>query len=202
MATKNEAARLALANIATATKAVRVANAAYRKSPTDATERAVHDAYESLQRVTARACGTMPVYSRILRDAMARQSVKPGDRWVEISIIEDANKRAGFHFFDAEAIRAFGSRLPSCGYQGTHEVYFVTSEKRPRSDDPRGWTVRAIAADGSMETIGDFQAYGSYKSAERVAVKLAEQSRAAGRPLAVELVTQARVARRTAERAA
>lgn len=182
MAKKNESAE-ALARVQVALRAIRTASAAHRKAGTDATESAVHVAYEDLVRAAKNAADAMPVLSPVLRRALQGRSVRPTDRYVDVACLERANRDGGYHFFDADTLRYFGSRLPSHGYQGSGEVYFVTSERRPRSNDARGWTVRVMHANGSTDDIGGFQAYGSSKAADRAAQRLADESRAAGHPI-------------------
>lgn len=77
------------------------------------------------------------------------------------------------HWFDADTMRFFKTRLPRHGLQwadGT--LTFVTSEKGP--DEVRRWSVRILKPDG---TLGDdakgFQGYATRESAVRAMVKLA-----------------------------
>jgi hypothetical protein len=87
-----------------------------------------------------------------------------------IDDIKTANRVAGMHFFDADTLRFFNSRILDGVYGGR---YFVTSERRPRSKEPRLYTVREASADGGITTVGMFQGYVSAKAARRAAEKLA-----------------------------
>ncbi len=77
--------------------------------------------------------------------------------------IRRANKAAGLHFFDADTMRFFRSRIESERPIGGR--YFVTSEQFvPRhlravralrwAPEPRRFTVRRANDDGSISTVG------------------------------------------------
>jgi hypothetical protein len=92
-----------------------------------------------------------------------------------IESIRRANAKAGFYFFEAGALRFFASRIGSTVYGGK---YFITSEQfRPSSGPParRKYSVRMIRPDGSIDTIGGFQAYASRSGAASAALRLASQ---------------------------
>lgn len=96
-------------------------------------------------------------------------------KYYTIEDIECANKNFGFHFFDKETLRFFGSRILYPTYNGPGGVFFVTSEKRPYSDDPRRYTVRQFnPKTRGMETAGEFQGFANAKTAKRWAEKLAK----------------------------
>lgn len=88
----------------------------------------------------------------------------------------DANRRAGYHFFNADAMRSFGSRLPRKVYPVATGALFVTSEQWHTYDrpEPRLYTVRHIGDDGRTETIGEFQGWETSASANRFAGDLAK----------------------------
>ncbi len=102
---------------------------------------------------------------------------------LDISGIKDAVKRAGSHFFDADAMRFFGSRVDSATYAGPDGWYFVTSEKRPHSDDARGYTVRRLSVRTdekgaqrlSIDELEGFQFYPTIGRARTAARKAAGQ---------------------------
>ena len=90
--------------------------------------------------------------------------------------------RAGSHFFDADTMRFFNSRvldatLTQIGADGDH-FRFVTSE-RYDWDSPRRYTVRSVEfyrypdnngtprEHVTVDTVGEFQAYGSAAQAKR-----------------------------------
>ncbi len=78
---------------------------------------------------------------------------------MKISEIRRANKRAGFHFFDPEAMRFFDTRVESDGIGRC----FVTSEQFHGSTEsgPRLFTVRRLRTDGSIENVSEFQQFGT-----------------------------------------
>jgi hypothetical protein len=75
--------------------------------------------------------------------------------------IKRRNRDAGFHFFDRDALRFFGSKILSYTWarkDGT--TFFVTSERRPASDDPRRYTVRVFnPKTNTVSTHGRFLQY-------------------------------------------
>ena len=69
--------------------------------------------------------------------------------------IETANRDAGFHWFDADTLRFFGSRISEASFDGR---YFVTSEDNfDRS--ARSYSIREAMSDGRVATVGDFQEF-------------------------------------------
>ena len=89
---------------------------------------------------------------------------------IATSEIERINASAGYHLFDAETTRFFSSRISDTAYlsdDGTH-AYFTTSEKGPNGI--RAYSVRvADMATGTINTVGEFQAYYSRDLAIRSA---------------------------------
>lgn len=71
-----------------------------------------------------------------------------------IAEIERKNRRIGHHFFDAETLGFFGSRVDDCV---TAHRFFVTSERSgfDRSS-PRRATIRMVRNGGEIETVGEF----------------------------------------------
>lgn len=99
-----------------------------------------------------------------------------GGGYADMSEVRAANARAGFHFFDPDTLRFFGSRIGGTLYGGR---YFVTSERDPHGvawNGERRYTVRAVESDGRVHTVGAFGAYGSRATAVRAAQALAEGS--------------------------
>jgi hypothetical protein len=80
------------------------------------------------------------------------------------------------HFFDKGSMRFFGSRVIDKVIPGKtcRCSFFVTSEKRPRSNDARAYTVR-MACGGKISTVGGFQAYRTRARALTAAKKLAKK---------------------------
>lgn len=79
----------------------------------------------------------------------------------------------GRHWFDVDTMRFFKCRLAEVGYQREDgAVFFVSSEKGP---SVRAYTVRKLTGPkGSIETVGEFQAYGNGRTADRAARAYAE----------------------------
>ena len=95
---------------------------------------------------------------------------------MNIEQVKRRNRIAGYHFFDADTMRFFSSRVHLDVYG---DGYFVTSERfvtyyPEYRAEPRRFTVRRIEADGSIETVSDFQAYGSRSGAHAAAKRLSE----------------------------
>ena len=82
------------------------------------------------------------------------------------------NENSGSHFFSPNAMRFFSCRVHSNLYRG---CVFVTSEKS--SWDVRKYTVRAIKADGGIETVGEFQGYETRSQAHTAAQNFARSIR-------------------------
>lgn len=86
-----------------------------------------------------------------------------------ISAIREANRAAGFHFFDPSSMRFFDSRVLAGVIGGK---YFVTSERFTYSDgtaEPRRYTVRSIDNAGRIDTVGDFQEWSTPGAARAAA---------------------------------
>lgn len=75
--------------------------------------------------------------------------------------IKRLNRAADFHFFDRETLAFFGSKvLPYTWSRKDGTTFFVTSEQRPGSDDPRRFTVRVFnPRTNTVGTHGRFQQY-------------------------------------------
>jgi hypothetical protein len=82
-----------------------------------------------------------------------------------VAEVEDANRRAGYHFFSADALRFFGSRIHDNLYG---RAVFVTSELDFYGTERR-YTVRLATAGGNIREVGGFQAYGSRSGAHAAA---------------------------------
>lgn len=85
-----------------------------------------------------------------------------------------AARNMGSHFFDADTMRFFGSRVGSNVYGGR---FFVTSEQREHYT-PRTYTVRVVTPSGrgrrfDITDAGGFQAFDSSAAANRAAAQLA-----------------------------
>jgi len=72
--------------------------------------------------------------------------------------IKEANKSAGMHWFEPATLRFFGSRIHKRVYYGK---FFITSERCrwEGGDNRRLYSIRQANEDGSIDTVGEFQAY-------------------------------------------
>lgn len=80
-----------------------------------------------------------------------------------IDIIKARNEEAGQHFFSPSTMAFFDSIV----YDETFGNHFVTSEKGP--DGARLYTIRFQNEDGTIDTVGDFQAWPTLPTALRAA---------------------------------
>lgn len=97
-------------------------------------------------------------------------------KYTSIQQIISDNKRAGFHFFDDSTMRFFGSRVLS-GLYGDGTV-FITSERyigTMGERDKRYYTVRQIDGQFNIQTIGEFQQWGSAYYARKAAKEYAKE---------------------------
>ena len=95
---------------------------------------------------------------------------------VDIQTIRDTNARRGHHFFEPATMRFFRSRAATMGYRGPFGTYFVTSEQFQGIDGyraKRAYTVRRQNPDGSIDTVGTFQAFASRSGADAMARRCA-----------------------------
>jgi len=89
--------------------------------------------------------------------------------------VRQRNVSQGQHFFDADTMRFFNSRVSDILYGGR---YFVTSERN--NGFPRYYTVREALPDGTFATHDEFQQYGSRSGAHARAKRLADGLRNKG----------------------
>jgi hypothetical protein len=78
---------------------------------------------------------------------------------------ERMNSSRGHHFFDADTLRFFSSRVhePIIAHR-----FFITSEKSGFDDPTRRSTIRMVRNSGEVETVGDFQTFSNPASARKV----------------------------------
>lgn len=88
-----------------------------------------------------------------------------------IEEIKQASKDAGGHWFDADTMRFFRSRIGHKAYPVSDGAFFVTSE-RYDDDSPRLYTVRRAYDSGEIETVGEFQGYATLEQANTAATLL------------------------------
>jgi hypothetical protein len=86
--------------------------------------------------------------------------------------VKQLNKSNGYHFFDKSTMGFFRSKLQESKPYGG--CVFVTSEQNG-PEGRRAYTVRAIRENGSIETLSEFQEFGTEASAHDAAKRLAEQ---------------------------
>lgn len=82
-------------------------------------------------------------------------------QFTSMSEVREANKAAGYHFFDKATIRFFKSRIEAGPFKAN---YFITSEQFEQ--EPRRYTIRQAFANGSVMTVGEFQEYETLKEAK------------------------------------
>ena len=69
------------------------------------------------------------------------------------------------HWFDKVTMRFFRSRLSETLYFGKEVIYFVSSELGPHQDKRR-YSIRSYNPEtGDINTVGEFQAYKTLKTA-------------------------------------
>ena len=94
-------------------------------------------------------------------------------RFGSMAAVRKANAALGHHFFDADTLRFFRSRVGSALYGGR---YFVTSEQRQgMGGQLRLYTVRRAEDDGRITTVGEFQAYATRAEALKAISELMAQ---------------------------
>lgn len=99
---------------------------------------------------------------------------EPHGAFFTTNAIARANRDAGFHYFDADTMRFFGSRVLPRVFGGH---LFVTSERSgfdPNS--PRRYSVREVFPDGSIDTVGEFNEYATAAAATRAADRLSRET--------------------------
>ena len=80
--------------------------------------------------------------------------------------IEYKNRTNGTgHWFDADTMRFFGSRIGIARKKGD-DFYFVSSEKPPHG--PRRYSVRKMDINGKIETVGEFCSMSKYMAEKQV----------------------------------
>jgi hypothetical protein len=88
-------------------------------------------------------------------------------RFTEVRDFYKRNQPDG-HWFDADSMRFFKTKLPAVAYETTAGVLFVTSEVDPSG--VKAYTVRRQTVKGDITTVGDFHSYKT-AAAARAAIK-------------------------------
>lgn len=90
-----------------------------------------------------------------------------------IDDIKTANRVRGHHWFDADTMRRFRSRVSEQIYPCEGGAYFVSSE-RGRHQSRRRYSVRFADAAGRVTTVGEFQQFSTAAHAHAYARERAE----------------------------
>jgi hypothetical protein len=100
------------------------------------------------------------------KTATVRREFNPGP-YSSIEEIREANAATGHHWFDADTMRGFGTRL------GDGRVYggrlFVSSDYTGFDRTSRAYTVRIALPDGSIDSLGEFLEFPTRASAHAAA---------------------------------
>lgn len=108
---------------------------------------------------------------------------------LDISELIDIVKRSGSHFFDADALRFFKSRIDGYTFTAPDGWYFVTSEKHESAfagiNEPRLYTVRCLrvctrdngSQDIALYELEGFQAFPTLTRARTAARRAASAPR-------------------------
>lgn len=83
--------------------------------------------------------------------------------YADIADVIAANRQIGNHWFDRDTMRFFKTKIVSRLIAGKR---FVTSERGPHDARAR-FTIREARPDGTIDTVGKFQAYGTRAAAMR-----------------------------------
>lgn len=80
-------------------------------------------------------------------------------------------EEAHSHFFDADTMRFFSSRVSELCWNKGMDIYFITSEADKssfkHSGSIRAFTIRKCSIDGNIDTIGKFQEYSTLNEARK-----------------------------------
>lgn len=103
---------------------------------------------------------------------------------IEVVSIQEIEKLyspgIGRHWFDADTMRFFRTRLADCGYKAADgTIYFASTEKNPSG--VRKGSIRRFMGPGKIATVGEFHSYGNMTTADKHARRIAEESFMRGR---------------------
>lgn len=86
---------------------------------------------------------------------------------IRIEEVKQVDRDHKNHFFDADTIRFFNSRVSDRAYKVGDKAYFITSERSKIGNQPRKWSIRVIdLTTGNIRTVGQFQEFNSSKEAK------------------------------------
>ena len=92
--------------------------------------------------------------------------------YLSVTQIKHHNKDIGHNFFTKEALLFFTSVVYDDLIGGE---FFITSEQDKYIEGPKMFTIRQARTDGTIRTVGDFQAYKTKAQALKAAKKLVLQ---------------------------
>lgn len=108
---------------------------------------------------------------RVVQAVLASRARPRGEGpFASVDDVEKMNQAAGQHFFDADTMRGFKTRVLGDLHGGR---YFVTSEPDFYGRDRR-YTVRRANDDATIDTVGDFREYKTAYQAQKAAREAAE----------------------------
>ncbi len=87
--------------------------------------------------------------------------------YLNLLAVVHANDEAGHHWFDADTMEFFKSRLESDLIDGR---YFITSERGPYG--PRAFSICMADEDAHIQTVGEFMGYETLTGAVLAATRL------------------------------
>ena len=103
------------------------------------------------------------------RKLAPKPEVKPAIQVVDIADVKlrYMNMRPDGHWFDADTLNFFQSRIARTGLKqtSTGTMFFISSEQQPGY--ARLYTIRAIDTDGRISNVGEFQEFSSSRAARR-----------------------------------
>ena len=93
--------------------------------------------------------------------------------------VEEANEKAGQFWFSPDTLRFFSSRHGGTAYLVGRKAFFISSEQDKSSsgggawDGKRRYSIRVCDMDtGSIDTVGEFGAYGTQGQAKKALQKI------------------------------
>ena len=89
------------------------------------------------------------------------------DIWT-VSALKQYARECGSHFFDADTMRFFRSRVAPRVYHMATGIVFITSEQFD-ANSPRLYTVRIMREGANFDDIDGFQAHSSLRQARAAA---------------------------------
>jgi hypothetical protein len=95
-----------------------------------------------------------------------------------IDEVKTRSEKNDKHFFDADTMRFFSSRILELAWKKDDNIYFITSEadKNPykHQGSIRAFTVRKSNNNGCIDTVGDFQGHPTKREAQKAIKEILE----------------------------